>query len=58
MAAVVARVREVPVAPTEIELEMGIKLSADAGIILASVASEANLSLKLKWDRQAAAAGG
>ncbi len=35
--------------PDEINLKMGIKLSADAGIVLASAGSEATLKVSLKW---------
>ncbi len=35
--------------PDEINLEMGIKLSAEAGIVLASAGSEATLKVSLKW---------
>ncbi len=36
-------------APDEIGLEMGIKLSASAGIVLASADSEATFKVSLKW---------
>lgn len=35
--------------PDELELEFGVKFVADAGIIISSISSEANLTVKLKW---------
>ncbi|WP_022953241.1 CU044_2847 family protein [Leucothrix mucor] len=39
--------------PSEVEIEMGVKLGAKAGVILASVDSEATMVIKLKWQRKA-----
>lgn len=38
--------------PDEIEVEFGLKLSAEAGAIIASSALEANYTVKLKWVRE------
>ncbi|MFT4929129.1 MAG: hypothetical protein ACI8WB_005259 [Phenylobacterium sp.] len=35
--------------PKEVELEMGIKLSAKTGVVIASADSEAHFKLKIKW---------
>lgn len=37
--------------PTEIEIEFGLKLNANAGAIIASGSVEANYVVKLKWTR-------
>lgn len=37
--------------PDEIELEFGIKFGAEAGVIISSASSEANITLKLKWSK-------
>jgi Trypsin-co-occurring domain 1 len=39
------------VAPDEIELEFGVKLSAKAGVVIASADSEANFKISLKWKK-------
>lgn len=38
-------------APEEVEIEFGIKVSVEAGVVLASAASEAHCVVKLKWKR-------
>lgn len=38
--------------PSEVALEMGIKLGAKTGVILASVDSEATLKITVKWHRK------
>lgn len=38
--------------PDELELEFGIKFAADAGIIISSISSEANLTVKMKWNKE------
>ena len=35
----------------EIELELGIKLSAKAGVIIANTAGEANIKVTVRWRR-------
>jgi hypothetical protein len=36
--------------PKEVELEMGLKLSAKTGIVIASANSDVHFKLKIKWD--------
>jgi hypothetical protein len=36
--------------PQEIELEFGIALSADAGVVFVSAESEVNFKVRLKWE--------
>ena len=38
--------------PKEVELEMGIKLSAKTGVVIASADSEAHFKLKIKWENK------
>lgn len=38
--------------PSEIALEMGIKLGAKAGVVLASADSEATMKVTIKWQRK------
>ena len=33
----------------EVEVEFSVKLSADAGIIISSISTEASVTVKLKW---------
>lgn len=35
--------------PDELEVEFAVKFSADAGIIISSVGTEANITVKMKW---------
>ena len=37
--------------PDQFEIQFGIKLSAQAGIILAKAGTEANFAIKLTWNR-------
>lgn len=39
-----------PLFPDEIECKVGIKFTADAGIMIANVGAEGNLELTLKWN--------
>lgn len=43
-------VRDINYKPSELELEFAVKFSADAGVIISSVSSEANLAIKVKWN--------
>jgi len=45
------------VAPDEAEVELGVKLSAQAGAILTKVGGDAHIVLTLKWKRMAPEAG-
>lgn len=48
--AVVGRLADLPSRPSRITLELGMKLSAEAGVFLAKTAGEASLTLTLEWD--------
>jgi hypothetical protein len=49
--AIVRQVRDAAEQPEEIAVEFGIKLSAEAGIILTSTSGEANPKMSVKWKR-------
>ena len=42
-------VNDLSTSPSEIELGFSVKFSADAGIIISSISSEASITVKLKW---------
>jgi hypothetical protein len=37
----------------EVEVEFSVKLAADAGIVISSVSTEASITVKLKWNKEA-----
>jgi hypothetical protein len=39
--------------PDKVEVEFGVKLNADAGVILASAGAEANYTVTLTWRHKA-----
>lgn len=41
-------------APDEHEIEFGIKLNAEAGVMVARTAAEGHFAIKMKWSRTAA----
>lgn len=43
--------RAMPQAPDRVALEFGVKLSADAGVVLARAATEAHFKVLLEWER-------
>jgi len=51
MSALLARVRAGLDEPSEIELEFGIQLSAEIGVILASSSGHANVRVRAVWKR-------
>jgi Trypsin-co-occurring domain 1 len=51
-AAIVRQIRDSVEQPEEVEVEFGVKLSAEAGIILTSTSGEANLKISVKWKKQ------
>jgi len=50
-AAIVEQLRAVAEGPQAIEIEFGIKLSAEVGAIVAHTAGEANFKVTLRWSR-------
>jgi hypothetical protein len=53
-AALIERLRRGLDAPAEIELEFGIQLSAEIGVIIASSSGHANVRVRATWKRAAA----
>lgn len=50
--AVIAKLRTLHDPPDEIEVEFGLKLSAEAGAIVAAAGAEANYKVTLTWKRE------
>jgi len=50
--AVIAKLRDLYEAPDEVTVEFGLKLSAEAGIVLAAAGIEANYKVMLTWKKQ------
>jgi hypothetical protein len=49
---IVAQLRASADWPEEIEVEFGVKLSADSNVIIARAGGEANFRIALKWSRE------
>jgi hypothetical protein len=49
--AIVSELREAADWPDEVEIEFAVKLSADASVIIARSAGEANFRIALRWSR-------
>ena len=49
---IIEKLRGLSDEPDEIEVEFGIKLSAEAGAFIAAVGAEANYSVTLKWKKK------
>lgn len=50
-AAIVAKLRDVADPPDEVEVQFGITLSAELGVIVSKAGGEANFSITLRWRR-------
>ena len=48
---IISGLKELVHSPDEVNIELGLKFSAKAGIIITSVDSEANLKIALKWKK-------
>jgi Trypsin-co-occurring domain 1 len=49
--AIVRRLREAPDWPDQIEIEFGVRLSADANVIIVRAGGEANFRIALTWSQ-------
>lgn len=49
---VIQKLRELHDAPDEVQVSFGLKLSAEAGAVLASGCMEANYTVTLKWTKE------
>jgi hypothetical protein len=47
-----SRLRDLPEGPSEIEVEFGIKMGGESGVIVASSTLEANFAVVLRWKRE------
>jgi Trypsin-co-occurring domain 1 len=52
--AVMARLKDM--GPEGVEISLGLKLSAEAGVVISKVAGEASLVVKLTWKKDGASA--
>jgi hypothetical protein len=50
--AIIAKIRSLHDAPDEVEVEFGLKMSADVGAFVASAGVEANYKVTLKWKKE------
>lgn len=50
--AIIAKIRSLHDTPDEVEVEFGLKMSADAGAFVASAGIEANYKVTLKWKKE------
>lgn len=48
---IIKKLHNISKQPDEIELEFGFKLNAEAGVVIASVETEANFKVTLSWKR-------
>ena len=49
VAGIVTQLRETPDWPDQIEVEFGVRLSADANVIIVRAGGEANFRIALRW---------
>src|SRR3954471_20404417 len=52
---IIHRLREMPQPPSQVSVELGIGLSAEAGAFLASASTQANLKVTLTWSASSTA---
>lgn len=50
--AIISQLKGLSEQPSEIEVEFGLKLSAEAGAVLAAAGAEANYNIKLVWKNE------
>jgi NTP-dependent ternary system trypsin peptidase co-occuring protein len=50
--AIINKLRGLSDAPDEVEVQFGLKMSAEAGAIVAAVGMEANYTVTLKWKKE------
>ena len=55
---IIAKLRGLHDPPDEVEVEFGLRMSADAGAVIASAGAEANYKVTLKWKRETKAEHG
>ncbi|MFE7528962.1 CU044_2847 family protein [Kitasatospora sp. NPDC057542] len=50
-AALLDRLTTLPSPPSSVEVELGVKINAEAGAVIAKTAAEGNFVIKLTWQR-------
>ncbi|MFI7236090.1 CU044_2847 family protein [Streptomyces cyaneofuscatus] len=45
------RMTALPSPPSKVEIELGVKINAEAGAIIAKTAAEGNFAVRLTWER-------
>ncbi|MER5477122.1 CU044_2847 family protein [Streptomyces sp. NPDC002734] len=50
-AALLDRLVTLPTAPSTVEVELGVKINAEAGAVIAKTAAEGNFTVRLTWRR-------
>ncbi len=53
-AALLERLTTLPSPPSSVEVELGVKINAEAGAVIAKTAAEGNFAIKLTWERPTA----
>lgn len=49
---IITKVRSLNEPPDEVEVKFGVKMSAEAGAVIAAASVEANYEITLKWKRE------
>ena len=49
---IISKLRGLSDAPDEVQVEFGLKMSAEAGVFVAAASAEANYTVTLKWKRE------
>ncbi|MFG2297840.1 CU044_2847 family protein [Streptomyces sp. NPDC048603] len=52
------RMTTLPSPPSSVEVELGVKINAEAGAVIAKTAAEGNFVVRLTWERGPAAGAG
>ncbi|WP_327064605.1 hypothetical protein OG500_02010 [Kitasatospora sp. NBC_01250] len=50
--ALLERLKDLPRSPDHIRAEFGIKVTAEAGLVVAKASGDAHITLELEWSRQ------
>lgn len=44
-------IKEIDMCPDEFEMKFAVKFATDVGVIISSIGTEANLTVKMKWNK-------
>lgn len=44
-------IKDIDMSPDEFEMEFAVKFATDVGVIISSIGAEANLTVKMKWNK-------